>query len=203
MTGNPELWAEDTNAVSFAAGRLSRPIDNIGSATWDISVDTAATEFAAIASLEVDALANQYTLVRYAGNRPFNIDDTPTQLYVPLPGEDARDPAMVELADFAGNPQPWVYFASRNRDDATYNLYRLNREAPGSDPEPVIVDAAYDLRYPAMTQNGRYLTFVRFPPGSGFSDNGDVDDRRPAESLWRAAVATGRGGFTNWYDPTP
>ncbi|MDQ3023162.1 MAG: hypothetical protein M3R04_02060 [bacterium] len=197
-----ELWAEDTDPGSFATGRLSRAIDNVGGATWDISVDTTSLEFAAIATIEVDALAQQYSLVRFAGNRPFNIDATPMLLYTALTGEDARDPAMVELSDFAGNPQPWVYFASRNRDDSTYNLYRVNREAPGSDPEPVIVDAAYDLRYPAMTPNGRYLTYVRFPPGSGFSDNGELMIADLLNPYGASSVANDAVGFTSWYDPT-
>jgi hypothetical protein len=197
-----ELWGSNTNPPPVN-GRLARETDNFGKAVWDIAADTAFTEYAAVAAQEMDPFTNSYAIVRVAGNPPFPINATPMHLYTPLAGEDARDPEMVELADFFGNAQIWVYFAARNRDDASYNIYRVRRDVPG-EPEPVYVDAAFDLRYPAITPNGRYLAFIRLPLGSGFSDEGEImlaDLLNPGGAL--PAGPTDAVSFLSWYDPTP
>jgi hypothetical protein len=201
-TGSGELWALDADLASFEYGRLSQPGDRIQTAVWDLSVDTAVTEYAAIASVEVDSFENRNALISYSGNAPFNIDALPQPIYLPTATEDARDPFMVELANFFGDPEYWIYFACRGRDDATYNIYRINRITL-ADPEPVIVDAAYELRYPSTSPNGRYLAYMRAPAGSSFTDNSEIVVADLLDPQSSQVVASDGVAFQYWYDPTP
>jgi len=119
-----------------------------------------------------------------------------------LPGEDQRDPEMVEIDELDGNPGYYIYFASAGRSDPSYNIYRTSYGLLFADP--VIVDAAYDLRYPTPSRDGRKLAYLRLPAGSSNGDAGDLvvcDLLHPETS--EQIVATDCIGQMSWYDPTP
>lgn len=200
-TGSGQLWAANGTPGFVEYGRLSQPADNVGNAVWDLSMDTSFNEYAAIASMEIDSFDSRYGIVSYAGNSPFNID-APHALVFPGVTEDSRDPFMVELSNFFGDSEYWIYFASRNRDDATYNIYRLNRITT-AEVEPVVVDAAYELRYPTISPNGKYLAYMRAPAGSTFSDNSEIVVADLLDPTNGHVVAADGVGFEYWYDPTP
>jgi hypothetical protein len=196
-----ELWAVDSNIASFEYGRLSQPGDVIQTAVWDLSVDTSINEYAAIASVEIDTFDSRYGLMSYVGNGPFDIN-APPSLVFPGTTEDSRDPFMVELSNFFGDSEYWIYFASRNFDDATYNIYRMNR-ITAAPPEPVVVDPAYELRYPTITPNGKYLAYMRAPAGSTFADNSEIVVADLLDPTNGHVVADDGVAFEYWYDPSP
>ena len=187
---------------TFESGRLSMAGGTFGKSVWDLTIDTAIIGYAAMTSKQVDALNDYYNIVRVNGNSPFPINAAPGLLYTPLATEDARDPDMVELAKLSSEPRYYTYFASRNRDDATYNIYRA--VGLSGEVEPVIIDPTQDLRYPTPSHDGRYLAFKRVPPGASEYAIGElvvVDLMHPNTS--EVVLATNNAGQMSWYDPTP
>jgi hypothetical protein len=192
-----ELWGYD----GTDEGRLGRDTDTYLSAVWDLSLDPS-MEYGAIGSLMLDSVNSYFALVHVNGNPPFPINATPTQIYTRLPTEDAQNPDMVELATLAGDPRYYIYFEARNRDDGSFNIYRV--AYPGvNEPEPVLVDASQDLRYPAVSPDGRWLAYQRLTLGSTYNDAGFIVVTSLLEpQLESGILATGLRRLS-WYDPTP
>jgi hypothetical protein len=198
VTGRFNLHGLDTE--TFDLGRVSRDIDSFGKAVWDLSIDDTGTVFSAIAAQQVDAASDRYSIVRVQGSPPFPVNATPVSLIIPLPDEDARDPEMVELAEMSGFPLYYVYFASRNRDDPSYNIYRVAYPSAGT-VEPVLIDPTADLRFPAPSPDGRYLAYLRQAVGSSEPGQVMVTDLLKPEA--GTLVADDCVAQIAWYDPTP
>jgi hypothetical protein len=199
-SGNRNLYAFHDVIES---GRLSRTMDNwIGKTVWDMSIDTASVGYGAIGSIVYDSVNGYTDICRTSGSPPFPVDATPGALMTPLPGESATDPDMVEIDELSGNPNYYVYFASRNRDDPTYNIYRL--QYAFGPVEPVVVESIQEERYPTPSEDGRYLAFLRLPLGAVEGDAGElvVVDLLHPESGEQVLASDCTGGIT-WYDPTP
>jgi hypothetical protein len=199
VSGGPVYELRGSDGIS--SGRLSREGDLIFGAAWNLALDPG-VEYGAIAAMTVDAVNYYQALVSFSGNGPFPIDATPTELYTRLPTESVADPEMCELATLAGNPVYYVYFVARNRDDATFNIYRVRY--PGGAPEPVVLDSNYEFHYPCVSPDGRWLAYVRLPAGSSSYTVGELMLSSLLDPDSGAQVVSTKALYElSWYDPSP
>lgn len=116
-------------------------------------------------------------------------------------GETAIQPEMFLLLNGLGGYNYGFFFASKDRDDDTFNLYIHIGIAGFVDPPiiPLVVDPTLDFTSPIPATDGTHVAFIAADPAETYGTLYVM-----AGSFETAtAIAENVAGQVCWYDPTP
>lgn len=210
-TGMIYFWMEDSgggvynlyteNSAVPEFGRLSHDIANTRDAVWDTSIFD--QTYAALFTLLTDPPDSRAIIATIRTSDALPADRIPMSV-VDNGSETARDPAPYTILNGLGGLNYGFLFASKNRDDSTFNLYRYSglTSDTTSTITPLLIDPTLDLTSPVMSPNASLIAFIASEPGT---DGGTlyIMDSVTGNLSNLTALAENVTGKLAWYDPTP
>lgn len=198
LTGDMELYAQNSNPVE--TGYLSQ--------VWDLSGavnDTTwfGTTYGVICSMYFDTPVPHRNLVIFRNNGPLPINITPRNA-LPDNGETNIQPAVFSLLNGMGGVTTGFFFASRDRDDESFNIYihLASVGIPDAPIIPLVVDPTLDFTSPISAINGTHVAFIATDPAENYGTL-FVMDLMAGTFETATAIAQNVAGQVSWYDPTP
>ncbi len=205
MDGNAEYWLRwndvelkynlrAENYVTMQTGPMTTAVDSITYPVWDRT--NSLNDFAAVFTLHNAApVARSWIARAWAdGAPPFAMHPVAV---VDNGVETAQDPCPFVILNGMGGATRIIAFASKDRDDSSYNLYFYSTDIPTADNViDILLDPLIDFEQPAVSPDATTLAFTS--DSTLYAMDLFTGDFSSAINLADRAA-----GDVVWYDPTP